>query len=750
MASLEKPRKISRRQFLKRTGWIAAGVTVTVAASYPFIARVIPALPTFADPKLEDGLAWVQVLPGGQIRFFCPRSEMGQGASLGLSQIVAEELNTGQSDIVCVLPDTDQVPPFKMTVGSDSIRRFFDPVSYASARLREALRNLAAQKAGVNADQVKDGQGGFILRDGTAISYASLVPSRPLVVSSAGKAASPPRYAVRRKGNFRAVGQKWKHPDLKAIVTGQATYSRDISLPGMVFAEVLRPPAFGARLKSVDASAAEAMPGITVITVDEGNNFVGTVNFVGVVSTDPFALPGAIEAINVQWEVPEDLNQDQINARLDVASHRDDDDFEHVLVDEGDIAVGARDAKHRNGARYDTPFAAHAAIEPRAAVAWVKQGQTEVWCGTQDPFFVQKRVALLTGRPVDDVIVHNHRMGGGFGGRIQCQASEEAALLSAASGKPVRVQWDREAEFQNNHFQPGFSHFIDAGVTGKGIISHWQHDYVSSPITTGPMPENIAWVMDKVMADFGTSRGSLPPYQLAHQRTRYSDIRTEIPVGAWRGLGAAPNAFAIESMMDELATVAGIDPLLFRLRNLPPGHVGLSGVLRQVAEISGWGRPARPDTGPDTGRGIAGAVYKEETPVAIVAEVLVDHTEQQLKVTKIWCVQDCGVVINPDQVENLVMGNIVWGCSIALKEQISFAQGRAEESNFHTYDILRNHECPDIMVKLADTKTTPVGVGEAALAPVAPAIANAVFAATGQRVRRLPMSYDSIFSGSEA
>jgi len=481
------------------------------------------------------------------------------------------------------------------------------------------------------------------------------------------------------------------------------------------------------------------MAGVTAVVIDKKNDFVG------VVTDDPFVLPQAIEAVDVRWEVPEGPSQDQVDAVLDVEKIRARDDLEHELAADGDIKAGQRAAQHRVAARYDTSFAAHAAMEPRAGVAWVKRDKVEVWCGSQDPFFVQRRVARVVAREVDDVVVHSHRMGGGFGGRIVCQASEEAARLSAAVGRPVRVQWDRETEFQGNYFHPGFSHHIDAGVTGEGTISHWQHDFVSSPIMFGPVPKNIAWVLDVVAADEGTARGSSTQYRVANRRVRFSDIRTSVPVGAWRGLGAAPNTFAIECMMDELAVAAGIDPLEFRLRNLPPESQRLANVLRQVAEIAGWGQLAQPDSG----RGIACAVYKEETAVAVVAEVRLDHAARELRVAKTWCAQDCGLVVNPSQVENQVMGNMVWGCSMALKERVTFGAGAAEQRNFDGYEILRHHEAPEMMVALVDSDAAPVGVGESAFAPVAAAIANAVFAATGRRIRRLPMSYSSVFSNAE-
>ena len=728
---------INRRSFLKKTGWVAAGVTVTAVVSYPAVRAALPALPTFADPALEDGLAWVQALPTGNIAFFCPRMEMGQGATLGLSQVVAEELNVSQSQVTCILPDTDQSAPFKMTVGSESISSFFDPVSFGAARLREALRGLAAVSAGLAPDQITDGRGGFVLPDGTTLSYGAIVPSEPLLLTTKDQpdAAQLPRYAVSRRGNFQAIGQAWKHPELEAIVTGQAVYSRDVTVPGMVYGQVVHPPVFGARLQSVDLRAAQVLPGVVTVVDRQAD-------FVGVVTDDPFALPQAVEAVTARWEMPDGINQDTIDARLDVEALRAANDFEHELAAAGDISAGRRSAQHQVGARYDTSFAAHAAMEPRAGVAWVRKDKVEIWCGSQDPYYVQKRVAKITGHASDDVVVHTHRMGGGFGGRIVCQASEEAARLSAAVGRPVRVQWDRETEFQSNYFQPAYAHFINAGVAADGTISHWEHDLVSSPIIFGSLPETVGWALNKVKVDFGTVRGSAPPYRLANQRIRFSNILTNVPTGAWRGLGAAPNAFAIESMIDELAATAKIDAIAFRLHNLPEEGERLAQVLRRVADIANWGQPVEADTG----RGVACAVYKGETAVAVVVEVRVDHAAAKVLVTKAWCAQDCGLVVNPNQVESLVMGNIIWGCGMALKEKITIDDGAVEESNFDAYQILRHHEAPEIVVSLVGSDAAPVGVGEPAIAPVAAAVANAVFAATGRRVRRLPMSYESVFS----
>jgi len=743
MAIGTEPKKISRRGFLKKTGWVAAGVTVAVFASYPVARAKIPALPTFDGPGAKDGLAWIQALPDGRIRFFCPRMEMGQGAGLGLSQVVAEELNIAQSDVECLLPNTDQTPPFQMTVGSESTANFFDPVSFAAAQLREALRVLAAEKTGVTGDQILDGQGGFILPDGSALGYRDLVSDKAIVLTDDQLLSDDVlvRHAIRRAGQYRAIGQRWPHHETKAIVTGQMTYARDVMIPDMAYGAVIYPPAFGAELQIADGRAAKAMPGVVAVVTDTGENFVG------VVADNPFVLESALEAIKVTWQMPEPLNQDQIDARLDVERLRREDDFSHTLLASGDHAAAKQGAKHRATARYDTPFAVHAAMEPRSGLVWVREDRVEVWCGTQDPFFVQKRVAKIVGRAAVDVVVYPHRMGGGFGGRIACQASEAAARLSLAVGRAVRVQWSRETEFRENYFQPAYSHFIDAGVTADGMISHWDHDIVSSSIFTGAVPQFIGRAIDMMGPDEGTIRGAVPQYDVADRRIRYSGLRTPVPIGAWRGLGAAPNTFAIESMIDTLAHSAGIDPLTFRLQNLPPDSARLAGVLRRVADISGWSEAgSTTDQAPDVGRGLACAVYKDKTAVAIVAEVQIDHDARRLQVSRVWCAQDCGLVLNPLQVESQIMGNIIWGCSMALKERVTIDAGRVNEGNFHIYEPLRHHEAPEVITALViPPDTSPSEVGEAALAPVPAAIANAVFAATGKRIRRLPLSYESIF-----
>jgi len=721
---------ISRRNFLLRTGWIAGGVTVLTSCG-----SIIPPLPSLNDPTYEDALSWIQMRADGQVIFYAPRMEMGQGVTVGLCQIIAEELNLPQSAIDYISPNTDQTPPFKMTVGSEGIAKYFEPVSRGAASLKEVLRERLQNSTQYKLHTIKEEEGGFSLPDGQMVSYADLIGDTSLVLNSEMLATAESNADKRKRAGPKAIGESWKDPQLKAIVTGQKTYSRDIAISGLRYGHIIHKPTFHATLDTVDIGSAMEMKGIVAVVPSKENDFVG------IVAENPYVLDEAVNAVSVKWAYQDDLGARAISDILDVERIRSANSFEHEILSEGDLNTGRSSSVRSIEARYDTSFSAHAAMEPRAATVWVKEERVEVWSAGQDPFFTQKQVAAAIGRNVEDIIVYTHRLGGGFGGRVRCQASEEAAILSVATGHPVRVQWDRTAEFQNNYFQPAFSHYISAGVTEEGKIGFWEHDFVSSPILTGAVPDYIAWIIDSVKADEGTARGCVSPYQIMNQRIRYSDIRTSIPAGAWRGLGAAPNGFAIECMMDELAVEAGADPLEFRLNNLSASETKIRGVLEAVAEMAKW-RDSKSD---NSKRGISCAVYKGETAVAIVADIEIDHKTKKIVVKRIWCAQDCGLVINPDQVEAQVEGNVVWGCNMALKEKMQFTDGMVNADNFDGFEILRHDEMPDIQVKLIQSDgTPPTAVGEAAFAPVAPAITNAIFAATGRRLRKLPITYEQL------
>ncbi len=725
-----KPLKqVSRRKFLVNTGWAAAGITLLSSCQ-----SLLPAFPSTSSPELEDGLLWIQLMPSGEVQFLCPRMEMGQGAAVGLTQIVATELKVDQAHIQCQTPSTNDLPRFKLTVGSESIAVFHRPVAIMAARLREYLRREAALKADLHPSDLKHSNAGFISPDGSVISYESLVINTvPVILGDKDlETPAPALYFDTPTSDTSQIGKNWKHPDIQAIVCGKMTYSRDVKVPGMAFATVFHPPFFNAKLMDVNWGGAKDKPGIIDLVKDLENNLAA------IVADNPFIASSLRNDVEVLWQSPDGIKN--VTSNFDIQAHIETDDFEHELISTGNVDTPATDSRNTIESGYETPVYTHAGLEPRSAVASVSGTSAEIWCGSQDPFFVRDRVARLLDFDEDQVVVHPQRMGGAFGGRVFCRAAEEAAILSRKSGLPVRVQWSREDEFQNSYFQPPFSHHIKASVSHDGTIINWQHDFLSAPIITGQVPSNIAWAVDMFVADKGTSRGAISPYNITNHRIRYSDIRQDIPVGAWRGLGSAPNNFAIESAIDELAEISQKDPIQFRLQNLPAKNARLASVLREVSTLSNWDSRAPAE---NEGYGVACSIYKNETCVAIVAKIKIDHQTEDVTISDIWCAQDNGTTINPDLVENQVVGNIIWGCSITLKERINFEAGRSMQTNFDDYEILRHNECPNIHIKLLATKDTPpLPVGEAALAPVSASITNAVYAATKRRIRQLPFDYD--------
>ena len=726
---------LTRRRFLINTGWTAVGITALSACS-----SIMPVLPTQNEPELGDGYAWVQLLPGGQARFFAPRMEMGQGASIGLTQVVAEEMNLAASSVACIAPATSQVPAFKMTAGSEGIDEFFGPVSHAAANLREHLRRLAALKFNINSAGIADETGGFRVKGGKFVSYGELAPVDGKIISVSENEGEdqPRRYALERRGRHKSIGSTEPDPNLAHMVTGKAQFSRDASLPGMAFGGSLMPPVSGAELKNADAAAAGSMPGVIKVVIEPSHNLAG------IVAKTPHQMRAALGAIKPEWHLPENITDNPGDRIRDFWSQIPRD-FEHDLISDGDVDDLSETSITGSG-QFETSFQSHAAMEPRAGLAWVRDEKVEVWCGTQAPFFIQRRIAQILGRDEDDVILHPMRMGGGFGGRVLCQPAETAALLSRAAKRPVKVQWTREDEFRGNYFQPPYFHKIDAAVFEDGSISRWRHDFASAPIFFGidAIPKIARPILDR-LADEGTARGATPPYRAANKLVRYSDIRLPVSTGAWRGLGAAPNSFAIESIMDQLARNAGIDPIQFRIKNLETQHIRLAQVMRKAGDMAGWGR--RMPTG--SGLGMAAAVYKEKTYVAVVAEVTINHSGKTIEVPRVWCAQDCGLIVNPGFVEQQIIGNVVWGVGLALTEEVLFSGGAAETDNFDGYEIVRQENAPYVKTALIEPEgAPPVGAGEPAIAPTPAAIANAIFAASAKRVRKLPVRYDALFGST--
>ena len=710
--------RLSRRDFLVASGWVAGGVTVLSSCS------LVPVLPTFGSVGEDDGVTWIQLRADGSVLFRCPRAEMGQGIATGLSRVVADELGLPQGGVECVYPTTSEIAPVPMTVGSQSVEQFYEPTARAAASLRELLAERAVARTGRARSELDLEDGAFVARGGERIGFAELLEPGESTIAPAS--ADPDLVLSSRVGlEARAAGETTDslvHAD--RLVRGTEVFSRDVRLDGMAFGAVAHPPQLGAQLLGFDADTARGVPGVVAVVT-------GPAGEVGVVAETPMAARAGAEALACRWAPLDDAQLAEVQAPLDVDRAIADGGLDHTPFDEGDLGEGRERAVHHLDARYDTPMVAHAALEPRSGVADVRDGRCEVHTGSQDPWFVQGHVARALGLSRGRVVVHNHRIGGAFGGRALCQAAVEAAWLSAGAGRPVKVQWTREDEFAHNYVGPQFSHRIQAGTDEEGEIAYWHHRMVGGPILTSSalVPENLHWAAD-IPPDPGTFRGTDLPYRAPSRRVDFADVRQPMPTGAWRGLGAAPNTFAVECAIDELARGAGADPLDFRLSRA--GDDRLARVLERVRVLSEW-EQARGD-----GRhfGVAAAAYKNVTFVAVVAEIADPATP---RVTGLWCVHDCGYVMSPDRVRAQVEGNLAWGVGMALHEEFRLVGGTAGTRNFDTYAIARNADLPRTEIELIDSPEDPSGAGEAAFAPAAAAIVNAVSAARGEPVRRLPL-----------
>jgi len=656
---------ISRRTLFVHAARLAAGITVFAAA--PACAfNPLPALPTRDMPPAGARIAWLRLRPDGRVQLLLPRQEMGQGISIALRQIVAEEMDIELDRVETLLPDTAAIAPVKSTVGSDSMKDFAEPVARAAALLREHLQS------GGTATELHD--------RGQPVSLRSLW------------------------GGTRHVGRSHPTERISEIVTGAPLYAGDIRLPGLLFGLVLP--------EGADPQA--LAPGLRSVALSDGRRGLLS-DHAGPLHAFAFTRPTA------ERPMPE--------MDIDAAMRRGK--LEHRLRSDAVQSDGIWTLDRR----YDIPFATHAQIEPRAAVAqWHGRDaaiRLEVWTGTQDAFFVRETLARQFGLSADRVLVHACRIGGGFGARTIVRQELEAALLAQAAGRPVKVQWSRAAEFVEGFHRPPSSHRIRARLDANGRIADWWHGFCSGHVifTSAAMPRWMQAVTSFVK-DPGVARGALPPYAAERMRVEFSDIRLPVDTGPWRGLGAGPNGYAIESAIDELAQLAGQDPLQFRLANLDPQHVRLKACLEKVRDLSGWG-------GGMSGRGVACGIYKESSYAAVVAEVRVE-ADGSVKVTHLWCAQDSGLVINPDQLRAQVEGNLLWGLGMVLTEKLPIEGGRVAAYTFADYPIPTMDAMPAIDIALIEpTGAAPSGAGETAMVAVA-AITNAIAAVTGRRVVSLP------------
>ncbi len=437
----------------------------------------------------------------------------------------------------------------------------------------------------------------------------------------------------------------------------------------------------------------------------------------------------------MDWHIAGSPDRADVMATIDIDSRLSESALPH-LAQEGAPETGAWDVD----LRIDVPVAAHGPIEARAAVAEWSAGALTVWAGTQDAFYV--RDVLADFFETSDVTVQTMRVGGAFGGRVIATVELEAAALARATGTPVKVQWTRAQEYALGYHRPPASHRVKARVH-EGKITDWDHGQVSSHIffTAAVVPKWMQAATNTLIGDDGVARGMAAPYVLGQARASYDVKRLPVHTAAWRGLGAGPNTLAIESTMDEAARVAGLDPLEFRLAHIQDPL--LAGVLSRVAKIADWGSDPLPEAGIRKGRGIAGGIYKGTSYAAVVADVRVEP-KGKVRVDRLWCVHDCGLVVNPDQVRAQCEGNLVWSIGMILTDDLPLENGFVSAETFGDAPIPRPSEVPDMAIDLIESPRPPQGAGETAIVAGPAALANAIRAATGHRLSRLPLRPEAI------
>lgn len=647
----------------------------------------------------------------GAITLTLGRSEMGQGVRTSLPMILAEELEIDPDRLTLV--QAEPGPEFQdmKTSGTGSVLLGFAPLARLGAVARETLIDAAAALRAVDRTKLRAAAGRVLCDDPAfALDYAELVAT----ASTLPLATVP---APKRPPAFRVLGKPRLRVDGPALVDGRARFGIDVVVPGMRFATVARCPVLGGSLDTFDATAALKVPGVThVFPIDSG---------VAVVATDTHAAFEGRRALRIAWNDGEhaDFDDATVARAFDEALTRPS----IVVADSGDVDAAFASAARVLDAVYDTPFQTHGPVEPPNCVADVHDDHCIVRVSTQAPNQVQEAVAKQLGLPLSAVRVQVELIGGGFGRRLLFEYVEEAVAISRHVRAPIKTLWDRADDLAHGSFHAASRHALSAALDADGTPTAWRHTVAKPSLLTSLLRQRPPG-----LAEFECSGAGDQPYRFPAARVGYAETPTHLQLGPWRGVNHVPNVFAVESFVDEIAHACGGDPLEFRLAHLHPNDP-LRAVLRLAAARAGWGE----DLPPGHGRGIACAFFPPGTSVAQIADVHADG--DRVRVDRIVCAVDCGLVVNPLGLAGQIESAIAFGLSATLHGKITFARGRVRETSFDEFRVVRMDEMPRVEVHVVDSERVPSGMGEPPVPPVAPAVCNAWFAATGRRVRSLPI-----------
>lgn len=709
---------ITRRELLKKS-LASAGLAIVVSIT-PEGYRISKAEDLPKTQGNSDRLnLWIKISPANMVTIVLNKSEMGQGVYTSLPMIAADELEADWKQVR--YESAPAADPYKdplmggmqLTGGSTSIRHMFEPLRKAGAAAREMLRMAAAQSWGVPAGECEAYRGTVRHgKSGRSLSYGELC-------EKASKFPIPQNPPLKKEGQFRFIGTPLHRLDVANKVNGSAVFGIDIFTPGMLYAAIARPPAYGAKPGSYDRNAAKKVKGVLeVVEISRG---------IAVCADTLEAARKGRDALQVNWGPGSQPSLDNTTLEKSFMQHLTQKGV--TAKAQGNIAKALSEAFRKVNSTYILPYLAHTTMEPMDCTAHVQKDRCDVWVGTQNQTGVQMAARRVTALKPEQIHVHTTFLGTGLGRRSETDVVEEALQASKAMGKPVKVIWTREEDIQNDFYRPGNCCRIEGSINEKGELTAWSHKVVVPSIFARALPQMMRSGIDPAAVE-GIANME---YEIPNLYVEYVRMDTPVPVGFWRSVGSSHNAFTVESFMDEMAHVAGKDPVAFRL-NLLKNRPRVRRVVEVAAEKGGWGKSLKEGDG----RGFA-YHFAFGSHVAQVAEVSIRERERTLKVNRVVCAVDCGPVVNPAIIVAQMKGAILMGLSAALREKVEFAKGGVASTNFDNYELLRMKDIPEIEVHIVQSKEEMGGIGEPGLPPIAPAVANAFFMASGIRVRRLPM-----------
>jgi isoquinoline 1-oxidoreductase subunit beta len=732
---------VNRRDFLKKS---AAGSAALVVGFHLSPGAFADQAKDQEEKTPNPFDAWVRITPDDHVTLVLGKSEMGQGVYTALPMILAEELSVDWKHVHVEQAPTNPKIYDLGTGGSGSVAGSWLPLRQAGAAAREMLIAAAAKRWEVGTETCK-ARNGFVVHGHPERSFRFgelVVEASKLPIPNLNKVP------LKNPDDFSIVGRDTHRLDTAVKSSGQAKFGIDSRVPGMVYAVIARCPVFEGKVASFDATKAKAVAGVRdVFEIKTSGRGASTTGGVAVLADNSWAAIQGRKALEVNWEEGAAANESSEELRNQFLANASKPGG--VLRNEGDANAVLETASKKVEAIYELPFAAHVCMEPMNCTVAIRPDSAEAWVPSQGPQWAQAVIAEAANLPPEKVTVHTTLMGGGFGRRYQADFVMEAAQVAKISGKPVMVLWTREDDMQHDFYRPASYHRLEGALDGEGKLAAWKHFQTSTSIAAKWSQKGAD---DPGLGEFGT--GATIPYAAPNIRIEYTLAHSSAPRAWWRSVEHSSSGFVMESFVDELAHAAGQDPLAFRLkligesRKIPQFGEGredyhpldtarLKGVLELARDKAGWTKPLPKGQG----RGIAG-FYSFFSYVAAVAEV--SASSSAFKVNRIVCAVDCGRAVNPNGVRAQVESAAIYALTATVKDAITVDRGRVVQANFNDYAMIRMNEAPPIEVYLVPSAEAPTGIGEPTVPVIAPAIANAIFNATGKRPRRLPIRNEDL------